>query len=77
MMLDPLKLLIEIGIEKLKKEYISIFLLAKIATSEQLCIPLLPKWALFYTYDYIFLFVTRDISFDIPILNAENVWGLD
>ncbi|KAK7604254.1 hypothetical protein V9T40_004527 [Parthenolecanium corni] len=44
MMLDPLKLLIEIGIEKLKKEYISIFLLAKIATSEQLCIPLLPKF---------------------------------
>lgn len=43
MMLDPLKLLIEIGIEKLKKEYISIFLLAKIATSEQLCIPQLPK----------------------------------
>lgn len=43
MILEPLELLIEIGIEKLKKEYISVYLLAKIATFEQLCVPSLPK----------------------------------
>lgn len=43
MLLEPLELLVEIGIEKLKKEYISIYLLSKIATSEQLNIPSLPK----------------------------------
>ncbi len=43
MIFEPLELLIEIGIEKLKKEFVSVFLLAKIATSDQLSVPQLPK----------------------------------
>lgn len=41
---EPLELLVEAGIEKLKKDYIGIFFLAKVTTSEQLRIPQVPKF---------------------------------
>lgn len=44
LILEPVEMLIEIGIETLKKDYINIFLLTKVATLEQLCVPSLPKY---------------------------------
>lgn len=52
LILEPVEMLIEIGIETLKKDYINIFLLTKVATLEQLCVPSLPKFTDINTADW-------------------------